>query len=242
MVQRPCIPSNVDSHTPAMQNKWILLGIAAVVIAAAILITVCAPGLTPATVLRNGETAAGDTFMLANQSGIALSFYDNALAANPDDPALLQKKAEALLRTGKIDEAEQIYQGLRVTEPDNPAVLVRIGDFCVHRGDYTAAISSYAAALAVEPDNAKTWLREGDAYLALAVTEYSARQAGSSSPLPAGFLDSLESYRSAMADYAKAQKLDPRLSVVVSTRTLAASQFEAGGKYQDLLASLKSTL
>ena len=225
-----------------MQNKWILLGIAIIVIAAAILITVCAPGLTPATFLRDGGTAAGDTFMLVNQSGMALSFYDRALAESPDDPALLQKKAEALLRTGKMDEAEQIYRGLLVTEPDNPTVLVRIGDFSTHRGDYEAAISSYAAALAVEPDNAKTWLREGDAYLALAVTEYAARQAGSSSPLPAGFLDSLDSYRSAMADYAKAQKLDPRLSVVVSTRTLAANQFEASGKYQDLLASLKSTL
>jgi len=225
-----------------MQNKWILLAIAAVVIAAVIIHTVWAPGLTPATVLRDGESAVGDTFMFVNPSEIALSFYDSALATTPDNPAILQKKAEALLRIGKNDEAEQIYRGLRVTEPDNPTVLVRIGDFDTHRGDYEAAISSYAAALAVEPDNAKTWLREGDAYLALAVTEYAARQAGSSSPLPAGFLDSLDSYRSAMADYAKAQKLDPRLSVVVSTRTLAADQFEAGGKYQDLLASLKSTL
>jgi len=73
----------------------------------------------------------------------------------------------------------------------------------------------------------------GDACLMLAATQ--------SQEQHAAFLDSQDSYRKALDEYAQAQKLDPRLSVAVSTRTLAANQYEAGGNYQSLTAALKRT-
>lgn len=216
-----------------MQNKWILLFALAIVAGTAAAFTLLAPEVTPATLLKGGETAAGDGFMLVNQSGTALIFYDEALAANTDDPVLLKKKGEALIRSGQTQKAEQVYRQLLSRNATDPDVLVRIGDFSSLKGDYAGAVSYYDTALAIQPESAKTWLREGDAYLAMAVTQYREQHAV--------FLDSLDTYRKAMADYAQAEKLDPRLSAVVSARTLAADQFQAGGDYQNLLTSFKAS-
>ena len=69
--------------------------------------------------------------MLVNQSGMALVLYDDALTANPGDPVLLKKKAEALIHSGQTGKAEQIYQQLFSANPNDPEVLVRMGDFSV---------------------------------------------------------------------------------------------------------------
>ena len=106
--------------------------------------------------------------MLVNQSGIALTLYDDALAANPGDPVLLKKKAEALIGSGQTGDAEQIYQQLLSQYPNDPAVLVRMGDFSYWNGDYPGAISYYDTALSIQPKNAQILLRDGDAGLMLA--------------------------------------------------------------------------
>ena len=113
------------------------------------------------------------------------------------------------------------------------AVLVRMGDFSYWNGDYTGAISYYDTALSIQPKNAQILLRDGDACLMLAVTQYQEQHAV--------FLDSLDSYRKALDEYAQAEKLDPRLSAVVSARTLAADQYEASGDEQSLIATLRAS-
>src|SRR5208337_4002740 len=112
-----------------MQTKWILLLALALIAGIAVVLPLLAPGVTPAGIVQDGQATAGDGFMLVNQSGIALTLYDDALAANPSDPVLLKKKAEALIHSGQKGEAEQIYQQLLSQYPNDPAVLVRIGDF-----------------------------------------------------------------------------------------------------------------
>jgi tetratricopeptide (TPR) repeat protein len=214
-----------------MQTKWILLLALALIVGVVVVLPLLFPGLTPAGIVHAGETTAGDAFMQVNQFGIALTLYDYALAANPDDPVLLKKKAEALIHSGQTGEAGQIYQQLFSANPHDPDVLVRMGDFQYMNGDYSGAIAYYDSALAIQPKNAQTLLRDGDACLMLAATQYQEQHAV--------FLDSQESYRKALDEYAQAQKLDPRLSVAVSTRTLAANQYEAGGNYKSFIAALK---
>ena len=216
-----------------MQMKWILLSAVLIVAGVAVAFVALAPAVTPAGIAGDGEAAAGDAFMLANQSGIALSLYDSALAMDADNPSFLKKKGEALIRSGKTDEAGQIYRQLYARNANDTAVVIRMGDFRYWQGDYAGAIAYYDTALALQPDNAKTWLRQGDAYLLLAVGEYHEQHAV--------FLDSLDTYRKAMDDYAKAQKFDPRLSAVVSARTLAADQFQANGNEQGMIASLRAS-
>ena len=214
-----------------MQTKWILLLALAAIVGVVVVILLLFPGLTPAGIVQAGETTVGDAFMQVNQSGISLTLYDYALAANPGDPILLKKKAEALIHSGQTGEAGQIYRQLLSINPNDPDVLVRMGDFQYMNGDSSGAIAYYASALAIQPKNAQTLLRDGDACLMLAATQYQEQHAV--------FLDSQESYRKALDEYAPAQKLDPRLSVAVSTRTLAANQYEAGGNYQSFIAALK---
>ena len=213
-----------------MQTKWILLVALVVIAGAVIVLPLAAPGVTPAGIVRDGQATAGDAFMMVNQSGIALTLYNDALAANPGDPVLLKKKAEALIWSGQTADAQQIYRQLLSLYPDDPQVLVRMGDFDYRNGDYTGAIAYYDSALAVQPKNAQVLLRDGDACLMLAATQYQQQHAV--------FLDSLDSYRKALDEYAQAEKLDPRLAVVVSARTLAADQYEADGDYQGLVAAL----
>jgi len=213
-----------------MQTKWILLCIIAAIALVVIVVPLAVPGLTPAGIVQGSEATAGDGFMLVNQSGIALSLYNDALASDPGNTVLLKKKAEALLRSGKTGESEQIYRQLLIQIPNAPDVQVRMGDFAFRNGDYPGAVGYYDAALLLQPKNAQILLREGDAYLSLAVTQYHEQHAV--------FLDSLDSYRKAMTVYAQAEKLDPRLSAVVSARTLAADQFQASGDEEGMLASL----
>ena len=230
---RYCIPLHEGTREQIMQTKWILLLALAIIVGIVVVIPLLAPGVTPAGIVQDGQATAGDAFMLVNQSGIALTLYNDALAANPGDPVLLKKKAEALIESGQTGDAEQIYQQLLSQCPNDPAVLVRMGDFSYWNGDYPGAISYYDTALSIQPENAQIMLRDGDACLMLAVTQYQEQHAV--------FLDSLDSYRKAMDEYAQAEKLDPRLSAVVSARTLAADQYEAGGDEQSLLATLKAS-
>ena len=216
-----------------MQTKWILLMALVIIAGIVVVLPLLAPGITPSGIVQDGQATAGDAFMLVNQSGIALTLYDDALAANPGDPVLLKKKAEALIGSGQTGEAEQIYQQLLSQYPNDPAVLVRMGDFSYWNGDYTGAISYYDTALSIQPKNAQILLRDGDACLMLAVTQYQEQHAV--------FLDSLDSYRKALDEYAQAEKLDPRLSAVVSARTLAADQYEASGDEQSLIATLRAS-
>lgn len=228
-----CCISLSGKREQTMQMKWILLLALALIAGIVVVLPLLFPGVTPAGILQAGEATAGDAFMQVNQSGIALTLYDNALAANPGDPGLLKKKAEALIHSGQTGVAEQIYQQLFSAYPNDPAVLVRMGDFQYMNGDYPGAIAYYDTALSIQPKNAQILLRDGDACLLLAATQAREQHAV--------FLDSQDSYRKALDEYAQAQKLDPRLSVAVSTRTLAANQYEAGGNYQSFIAALKRT-
>jgi len=226
-----CCISLLGKREQTMQTKWIILLAVAAIAGIFVVIPLLFPGLTPAGIVQAGEATAGDTFMQVNQSGIALTLYDNVLAANPGDPVLLKKKAEALIHSGQTGEAGQIYQQLFSVYPTDPDVLVRMGDFQYMNGDYAGAIAYYDTALSIQPKNAQILLRDGDACLLLAATQAREQHAA--------FLDSQDSYRKALDEYAQAQKLDPRLSVAVSTRMLAANQYEAGGNYQSFIAALK---
>jgi tetratricopeptide (TPR) repeat protein len=216
-----------------MQTKWILLLVLAIIVGIVVILPLLAPGVTPAGIVQDGQATAGDAFMLVNQSGIALTFYDDALATNPGDPVLLKKKAEALIGSGQTGEAEQIYQQLLSRYPSDPAVLVRMGDFSFWNGDYSGATSYYDSALVVQPQNTQIMMRDGDANLMLAATQYQEQHAV--------FLDSLDSYRKALDEYAQAEKIDPRLAPVVSARTLVADQYESDGDLQSLAAALRTS-
>lgn len=57
--------------------------------------------------LGTRERAQGDTLLQAGQFEEAAEHYRLALEANPDDPKLWERRAYALMQTGKVDEAAE---------------------------------------------------------------------------------------------------------------------------------------
>jgi tetratricopeptide (TPR) repeat protein len=219
-----------------MRLKWIVLAAVIIIVGVFFVLPVIAPAVTATSVLRDGQVAAGDTFMILNQSGIALTFYDDALATSASDSGILKKKGEALITAGRTREAGQIYRQLLSQNANDTAVLVRTGDLLYLEGDYTGALSYYDTALTFRPDDAKIWMREGDAYLVLAMIEEQARYDAakerskqSGTPFAVEPIESTESYTKAVDRYGQAMKLDPRLTITVQSRLIGATESEVNG-------------
>jgi len=228
-----------------MKLKWIILLVAVAIVGVFVVLPIVAPTVTEKTVVRDAQVALGDTCALMNQSEMALSMYDNALSANATDPVILKKKGEMLIKTGRVSEAETVYQQVLSQNKNDTTALMRTGDSLVRQGNLKEALSWYDAALAVNPVDSKIWMRKGDTYLIMSVEENEKLQAAAKAlsaqpgtpgyqPVSATQYESMQSYKEAMASYQKAMEIDPRLSVIISTRVLSATQNQVAG-YQDLL-------
>ena len=228
-----------------MKVRTVLL----LVLLAMILLVVPLPGFAPIpaarSLVRQGEIATGDTFFSMNQSDLSLMFYNDALATNSSDSLLLEKKGKALIRSGRDREAEQVYGQVLTTDSNDTMALEYMGDSLAGQGNLTGGIAYYDRALAFSPDNAGLWMREGDVYLLMSVNEdqelHAAARNLSKQPGTPGYqmgssqeIRGMTSYRKSVESYQKAIELDPRLSVIVSTRLLAATESQVSD-YQDLL-------
>ena len=214
-----------------------------------LLLVVPIPGFAPLpaaqSLVRQGEIATGDTLSSMNQSDLSLALYDNALASNETDPVLLKKKGEALIQCGREREAEQVYRKVLASDSNDTVALEYLGDSLAGQGNLTGGLVYYDRALALRPDNAGLWMREGDAYLLMSVNEDQELHAAARNlsvqpgtpgyqPVPSQELRGMSSYRKSVECYQKAIEHDPKLSVLVSTRLLAATQSQVSD-YQDLL-------
>ncbi len=234
-----------------MKVIWIIVLVLAVVAGWFIVVPVVAPGVTEKTVVRDAQVTVGDTCAIMNQSDLALMMYENALSANTSDTTILKKKGALLIRCGRVSEAETVYQQVLSQTPNDTTALIKTGDSLARQGNLTGAIAYYNAALALNPSDATTLLKKGDAYLVMSMAETQrlqniarnlSKQPGTSASPPATSaqsLDQMDSYQQAMASYQKAMEIDPKLSVIVSTRVLSASQNQVSS-YQDILNNMGS--
>jgi len=228
-----------------MKVIWIIVLVLAVVAGWFVVLPAVAPDINEETVVRAAQVTAGDTLTSLNQSELALMMYDNAASTNATDTVILKKKGEMLIKCGRVSEAETVYQQVLSLNGNDPAALVRMGDSLCVKGNLTKAISYYDAALAVTPGDAKIWLKKGDAYLFMSHEETKQLQAAAKSlstqpgspdyqPASGMQIESMQSYQNAMTSYRKAMEIDPKLSMIVSARVLAATQNQVTS-YQDLL-------
>lgn len=229
-----------------MKTKWILLLVLLIIIGGIVILPCIAPSVTPKNIVRGAEMTTGDAFMIANQSEIALGCYEQALRLCPDDNEILKKKADALVRSGKTLEAGTIYAQVLAGNANDTAALVRAGDLLYRGGNYTDAISYYHTAITIQPDNARTWIKEGDAYLMLSIQEEQrlhevaknlGKTSGTSSAVSIG---SMDSYKTAVADYQKAMALDPKLTMEISAKLMGITQYQVND-YASLLNDLQSS-
>ena len=121
--------------------------------------------LTTACSLSDGSVQAfSDLAWVAakrNQTAVAAQAAERALALNPDDANARFVRAQVLLASGRIEEAEAAFaQALRA----KPALLdarSTLGRRAFEQGDFLAASRHYAACAQATPQEAQAWLNLG---------------------------------------------------------------------------------
>ena len=234
-----------------MRVYWVIIFFIFLAVGVFIILPAIAPTVTKNEMIKISYVTLVDTFVLLNQSEIAVPFYDNALQMDPEDPVILKKKGESLLKSGRITEANLLYNRVLDKDGNDTVALVRLGDVLMEKGDFMGALGYYDTALKINPENAVVWLKQGDALLLMSVEENQkihaiaknlSKQPGSPDYKPASNdqLVTMESYKKAVASYQKAIELDPRLSVIVSTRVLGATQNQVNS-YPDFFKDIQSS-
>ena len=110
------------------------------------------------------------------------------------------------------------------------------GNILYDQGQDEESIQYFERALSINRNDAQVWVRKGDASLAISIRDnqkiqanYRALTTNSQDPAATSnaTLDALEyskSYQDAMESYNKAIKIDPFLSVEISSHILASTQ------------------
>jgi tetratricopeptide (TPR) repeat protein len=118
----------------------------------------------------------GDALVALDRSSEAAAAFDAAVTA---DPALsdVRRRAEvlrfrgveqgianarALVRAGKLDEAERAYQSAIGGSPDSAFLYRELGAVERQRNDPTSALENYRKALGLDPSDAASWAAIGD--------------------------------------------------------------------------------
>lgn len=93
----------------------------------------------------------------------ALAEADRALAADPENPTLLQHRAGALAALGRFAAAQQdLLQVLRL-QPDEGGALVGLGVLLSRRGLWAQAAAHLRRATEIDPALAAAWYHLGEA-------------------------------------------------------------------------------
>jgi Ca-activated chloride channel family protein len=88
----------------------------------------------------------------------ALSAFERAAAARPQDPAARFNVADGLYKNGKYDEAAALYRA-RGADPASPVAAAsryNLGNSLYQKQDYRGAVQAYRDALRVAPGDADT--------------------------------------------------------------------------------------
>lgn len=84
---------------------------------------------------------------------VAAESLQQAVAIRPDVGEVRLSLAQALINTGKYDEARKHLDMLRQSEPDNRAVMFALARCMAHQGEKEPAAKLLDEMLAAEPDN-----------------------------------------------------------------------------------------
>jgi tetratricopeptide (TPR) repeat protein len=138
---------------------------------------------------------------------------------------------------GHDTDARQDLEEIMIIDPNDTAPIMMTGNLLYDQARYEESIVYFERALAINQNDAHIWLRKGDADLEISIKEmqkirekYRTLTANSQFAAPssdASTMDafrSTEHYRDAMESYNKAIKIDPFMSVTISSHILASTQ------------------
>lgn len=107
----------------------------------------------------NGINLMAQVDMQRSRFKEASKLYENGLAINPDDPALLVGFAVAATYAGRCDEAQAKLKRVKKILTESPDVDRAMGTCALARGDYQEAARDYARVLKALPND--VWAFEG---------------------------------------------------------------------------------
>jgi tetratricopeptide (TPR) repeat protein len=83
---------------------------------------------------------------------------ERAVAAQPEDIALLGELGDAYLKAGRASDAVSIFEKMTAMEPDASAFFCSLGQARIVNRDFTGGEAAYRRAAAIDPDKAGSFL------------------------------------------------------------------------------------
>ena len=167
----------------------------------------------------------------------ATPLYDKAVSLAPDDTGLRMDRVRFMHSLGHDTDARQDLEKIMIMDPNDTAPIMMTGNLLYDQAEYEESIVYFEKALSINQNDAHIWLRKGDADLEISIKEMqkirekyrtlTANSLYSSPSSDASTMDafrSTEHYRDAMESYNKAIKIDPFMSVTISSHILASTQ------------------
>lgn len=99
--------------------------------------------------------AIATTLTQNGQLDQAVTYLDQLIGIDGDNPSWWAERAALQLRRGAFEQAAEDAQRLATLQPDNPSGLALQGDIYAAQGDRARALAAYSAALAIAPDDSQ---------------------------------------------------------------------------------------
>jgi tetratricopeptide (TPR) repeat protein len=196
------------------------------------------------------SVAMGDTVTLMNQSEMSFYWYQRANTDVPNDPDIMKRLGAADLRSGKIQDADQIYSSILASNQNDTDALRTEGIVLANEGNFTGAVADYDQILAQNPNDASTLNLKGDALLLYSIVQQQAAlqsAAHSISQNPEGnpsaqssiSVNDFSSYQEAIQSYEQAMKINPALALPITAKILGVTSNQIN-EYDSILNNMSA--
>jgi len=195
------------------------------------------------------SVAIGDAVTLMNQPGMSFYWYQRANTDVPNDPDIMKRLGTADLRSGKIQNADQIYSSILASNQNDTEALRSEGIISAYEGNFPGAVADYDQILAQNPNDATTLSLKGDALLLSAIVQQQALQSaarsisqypdGNTPPQSSISYNDLASYQEAIQSYEQAMKINPALTIPITAKVMGVTS-NGINEYESILNNMSA--
>ena len=101
-------------------------------------------------------SALGFVYEAQNKLDDAVAVYKEALKANPDNAAFVERLGDLLVKLGRYGEAQSEIESLVDSLPRDPRVWLKLGAIHYEQKQYDKAVAAFRQAVSLEPGNMRT--------------------------------------------------------------------------------------
>src|SRR5208337_2068264 len=195
------------------------------------------------------SVAIGDAVTLMSQPGMSFYWYQRANTDVPNDPDIMKRLGTADLRSGKIQNADQIYSSILASNQKDTEALRSEGIISAYEGNFPGAVADYDQILAQNPNDATTLSLKGDALLLSALVQQQALQSaarsisqypdGNTPPQSSISYNDLASYQEAIQSYEQAMKINPALTIPITAKVMGVTS-NGINEYESILNNMSA--